>query len=117
MVSSNYCYRCGNVASVLTIGDDLSREYKVFEASPHDIGSIPSRKPQLNISYRMCTPQSIAFLFFLSSVLIINVFLLVVCVLWIYVHFELDAFCVNKRKFFHLDVFHHHQSQTCRIFT
>ena len=41
----NYCYRCGNVASVLTIGDDLSREYKVFEASPHDIGSIPSRKP------------------------------------------------------------------------
>lgn len=28
----NYCYRCGNVAALLSIGDDLSREYAVFDA-------------------------------------------------------------------------------------
>lgn len=44
----NYCYRCGNVASVLTIGDDLTREYKVFEASTQDVGSIPSKKPAID---------------------------------------------------------------------
>ncbi|RCK62413.1 Serine/threonine-protein phosphatase 4 catalytic subunit [Candida viswanathii] len=44
----NYCYRCGNVASVLTIDDDLSRKYKVFEASTQDVGSIPSKKPAID---------------------------------------------------------------------
>ncbi|EMG48693.1 Serine/threonine-protein phosphatase [Candida maltosa Xu316] len=44
----NYCYRCGNVASVLTISDDLSREYKKFEASTQDVGSIPSKKPAID---------------------------------------------------------------------
>ncbi|CAD1808145.1 Calcineurin-like phosphoesterase family protein [Candida parapsilosis] len=32
----NYCYRCGNVASVLKIDDGLNREYKVFEAVDYD---------------------------------------------------------------------------------
>ncbi|GEQ67518.1 hypothetical protein JCM33374_g1183 [Metschnikowia sp. JCM 33374] len=41
----NYCYRCGNVASILTIGDDLSREYKVFEASNQDMDQISTKKP------------------------------------------------------------------------
>ncbi|CAH2352278.1 serine/threonine-protein phosphatase 4 catalytic subunit [[Candida] railenensis] len=44
----NYCYRCGNLASVLTIDDDLSRNYKVFEAATQDVTSIPSKKPALD---------------------------------------------------------------------
>ena len=28
----NYCYRCGNVASVLTLTDGLKRDFKIFEA-------------------------------------------------------------------------------------
>lgn len=43
----NYCYRCGNIASVLTIDDDLNREYKVFEAATQDISTIPSKKPAI----------------------------------------------------------------------
>ncbi|ODQ60597.1 hypothetical protein WICANDRAFT_28648 [Wickerhamomyces anomalus NRRL Y-366-8] len=41
----NYCYRCGNVAAVLTIDDQLNRDYKIFEAVLQDAGSIPSKKP------------------------------------------------------------------------
>ncbi|CAI5755921.1 unnamed protein product [Candida verbasci] len=41
----NYCYRCGNVASVLTIDDALNRDYKVFEASNQDVNSMPLKKP------------------------------------------------------------------------
>ncbi|CAN3357670.1 serine/threonine-protein phosphatase 4 catalytic subunit [Diutina catenulata] len=41
----NYCYRCGNVASVLAIDDDLSRDYKVFTAAAQDITAIKSKKP------------------------------------------------------------------------
>ncbi|KAI5954621.1 PPH3 [Candida jiufengensis] len=42
----NYCYRCGNVASVLLINDDLSKEFKVFEAvATNNNEAIPSKKP------------------------------------------------------------------------
>jgi serine/threonine-protein phosphatase 4 catalytic subunit len=41
----NYCYRCGNVAAVLSIDDDLNRDYKIFEAAAQDATSIPSKKP------------------------------------------------------------------------
>lgn len=41
----NYCYRCGNIASVLAINDNLDREYKVFEAGTMDITTLPSKKP------------------------------------------------------------------------
>lgn len=42
----NYCYRCGNIALVLSIDESFNRDYKVFEASNNqDITSIPSKKP------------------------------------------------------------------------
>lgn len=41
----NYCYRCGNVASVMAVGSDLSYAFKMFEASPLNEGFIPSKKP------------------------------------------------------------------------
>jgi serine/threonine-protein phosphatase 4 catalytic subunit len=30
----NYCYRCGNVASILQLDESLQQTYKVFEAAP-----------------------------------------------------------------------------------
>ncbi|EGV60676.1 phosphoprotein phosphatase PP4 catalytic subunit [Yamadazyma tenuis] len=45
----NYCYRCGNIASVLAIDNALGRQYKVFEASTNqEISSIPSKKPTID---------------------------------------------------------------------
>lgn len=41
----NYCYRCGNVASILELNDDLRQEYKVFENAPHDVKGIPAKRP------------------------------------------------------------------------
>ncbi|SGZ55581.1 CIC11C00000003457 [Sungouiella intermedia] len=41
----NYCYRCGNIASILTIDDNLNRQYKVFEAVNQDINVLPAKKP------------------------------------------------------------------------
>ncbi|GMM56057.1 phosphoprotein phosphatase PP4 catalytic subunit [Maudiozyma humilis] len=48
----NYCYRCGNVAAVLRIEDDLQRNYTIFEAvQPQDGGGnaiIPTKKSQMD---------------------------------------------------------------------
>lgn len=41
----NYCYRCGNVAAVLTLDDELERDYKVFESVLQDCSQVPSKKP------------------------------------------------------------------------
>ncbi|PVH21839.1 hypothetical protein CXQ85_000832 [Candidozyma haemuli] len=41
----NYCYRCGNIASILSINDNLEREYKVFDAVNKDTNMMPSKKP------------------------------------------------------------------------
>jgi len=30
----NYCYRCGNVASILKLNENLNREFKIFESTP-----------------------------------------------------------------------------------
>lgn len=48
----NYCYRCGNVAAVLRIEDDLERNYTIFEAvqPQNGVGNaiIPTKKPQMD---------------------------------------------------------------------
>jgi len=41
----NYCYRCGNVASILALDSNLKRDFKIFEAVPDDQRVIPSRQP------------------------------------------------------------------------
>jgi len=39
----NYCYRCGNVASILKIDSNLSPEFKIFEAVPESEKLVPPR--------------------------------------------------------------------------
>jgi len=41
----NYCYRCGNVASILALDDNLGRNFKIFNAVPENDRSIPTRSP------------------------------------------------------------------------
>ena len=39
----NYCYRCGNVASILALDDKLERDFKIFQAVPDNERVIPAR--------------------------------------------------------------------------
>jgi serine/threonine-protein phosphatase 6 catalytic subunit len=39
----NYCYRCGNVASILSINNSESREAKIFYAVPDELRVFPSK--------------------------------------------------------------------------
>eukprot|EP01064_Diplonema_japonicum_P038686 TRINITY_DN9442_c7_g1_i1.p1 TRINITY_DN9442_c7_g1~~TRINITY_DN9442_c7_g1_i1.p1 ORF type:complete len:325 (+),score=40.60 TRINITY_DN9442_c7_g1_i1:59-976(+) len=42
----NYCYRCGNVASILELDEHQNKNYKIFEAAPQEYRvSGPERKP------------------------------------------------------------------------
>jgi len=42
----NYCYRCGNVASILAIDKDLRRDFKIFNAVESE-----RNIPKNNMSY------------------------------------------------------------------
>jgi len=39
----NYCYRCGNVASILCLDSNQSVEFKIFEAVPENDVKVPPR--------------------------------------------------------------------------
>jgi len=39
----NYCYRCGNVASIMVVNEDLEREFKIFNAVPESSKSVNPR--------------------------------------------------------------------------
>eukprot|EP01129_Flabellula_baltica_P005883 TRINITY_DN2160_c0_g1_i1.p1 TRINITY_DN2160_c0_g1~~TRINITY_DN2160_c0_g1_i1.p1 ORF type:complete len:334 (-),score=72.34 TRINITY_DN2160_c0_g1_i1:72-1013(-) len=41
----NYCYRCGNDASILKVGDNGTHDFKVFQAVPDSQRVTPSRNP------------------------------------------------------------------------
>lgn len=41
----NYCYRCGNVAAILTLSETLARSYAVFNAAPQDGRNAPAKRP------------------------------------------------------------------------
>ncbi|GMM35924.1 type 2A-related serine/threonine-protein phosphatase [Saccharomycopsis crataegensis] len=42
----NYCYRCGNVASVMKVGEDLNPQFKIFSAVPDDSQRMAPEKQQ-----------------------------------------------------------------------
>eukprot|EP00850_Spirogloea_muscicola_P007462 SM000037S13597 [mRNA] locus=s37:799182:801573:- [translate_table: standard] len=41
----NYCYRCGNVAAILKLDENLDKKFEVFVAAPQESRGIPSKKP------------------------------------------------------------------------
>ena len=41
----NYCYRCGNVAAILELDENLTKFYKIFEAAPQEVRGAPAKKP------------------------------------------------------------------------
>lgn len=38
----NYCYRCGNVASIMNVGEDLQERFTIFSAVPENQRAIPA---------------------------------------------------------------------------
>ena len=42
----NYVYRCGNVAAILELDENLQREFTIFEAAPQESRGVPCKKPQ-----------------------------------------------------------------------
>lgn len=41
----NYCYRCGNVASVMKVDEAGNRSFRVFEAAAQESNGIPAKRP------------------------------------------------------------------------
>ena len=41
----NYCYRCGNVAAILSLDDQLNRNFVTFDAAPDSQREVPARRP------------------------------------------------------------------------
>lgn len=41
----NYCYRCGNVAAILEIDENLDKQFKIFDARPQDFRGMPAKRP------------------------------------------------------------------------
>merc|ERR550537_1410239 len=41
----NYCYRCGNVASILELDEHINKNFKIFEAAPQEARGVPAKKP------------------------------------------------------------------------
>jgi serine/threonine-protein phosphatase 4 catalytic subunit len=44
----NYCYICGNVASVMEFDEHMNRSIKIFEAAPEEVRRQQERKPVLD---------------------------------------------------------------------
>lgn len=41
-----YYFRCGNVAAILELNENLQRDFTIFEAAPQESRGIPLKKPQ-----------------------------------------------------------------------
>lgn len=41
----NYCYRCGNVAAILQLNENLEKSFKVFQAAPPESRAVPPKNP------------------------------------------------------------------------
>ncbi|KAI9026902.1 Metallo-dependent phosphatase-like protein [Hyaloraphidium curvatum] len=43
----NYCYRCGNVAAILQLDENLKTNYITFDAAPQEARGLPAKKPPI----------------------------------------------------------------------
>eukprot|EP01132_Coremiostelium_polycephalum_P002882 gene2882-3583_t len=41
----NYCYRCGNVAAILQLDENLKKHFAIFEAAPQESRGVPAKRP------------------------------------------------------------------------
>ncbi len=41
----NYCYRCGNIASIMEVDEYLQNTFKTYDAAPHSERKEPSKNP------------------------------------------------------------------------
>jgi len=41
----NYCYRCGNVAAILELDENLEQSFKIFEAAPQESRGVVNKNP------------------------------------------------------------------------
>ena len=41
----NYCYRCGNIASIMEFDEHLNKTFRIFDAAPQDVRGVPAKKP------------------------------------------------------------------------
>jgi len=41
-----FLFRCGNVAAILELDENLHREFTIFEAAPQETRGLPAKKPQ-----------------------------------------------------------------------
>eukprot|EP01023_Acetabularia_acetabulum_P014472 TRINITY_DN17075_c0_g1_i1.p1 TRINITY_DN17075_c0_g1~~TRINITY_DN17075_c0_g1_i1.p1 ORF type:complete len:308 (-),score=41.17 TRINITY_DN17075_c0_g1_i1:1112-2035(-) len=44
----NYCYRCGNVAAILELDENLQKNFKVFEAAPQEARGVQVKQTQVD---------------------------------------------------------------------
>lgn len=41
----NYCYRCGNVASIMEVDGQLEYSFKLFQSATKDVAVVPTKNP------------------------------------------------------------------------
>jgi hypothetical protein len=56
----NYCYRCGNQASILEVGPGQSMFFNVFDAAPENERDGPTQNAQQNAAGKVCLLVRIA---------------------------------------------------------
>jgi serine/threonine-protein phosphatase 4 catalytic subunit len=50
LVANGLRIRCGNVAAILELDEQLNSEYKIFEAAPQESRGVPPKNPT-NVDY------------------------------------------------------------------
>mgnify|MGYP001595874660 CR=1 FL=1 len=40
----NYCYRCGNIAAILELDENLEKKFITFQAAPQEVKGVPAKK-------------------------------------------------------------------------